>query len=84
MFQSDDYDSRGDVATKYENYLPVEDLLAPMFFVRESKFLLFLPLVELYREFATIYVPFRRRRRRTFCSSISSSFLVPHPAISEL
>lgn len=29
-------------ATKYENYLPVDDLLAPMFFVRESKFLLFL------------------------------------------
>lgn len=24
-------------ATKYENYLPVDDLLAPMFFVRESK-----------------------------------------------
>lgn len=42
LFQSDDYDSRGDVATKYENYLPVDDLLAPMFFVRESKFLLFL------------------------------------------
>lgn len=42
LFQSDDYDSRGDVATKYENYLPVDDLLAPMFFVRESEFLIFL------------------------------------------
>lgn len=42
LFQSDDYDSRGDVATKYENYLPVDDLLAPIFFVRESEFLLFL------------------------------------------
>lgn len=29
-------------ATKYENYLSVDDLLAPMFFVRESEFLLFL------------------------------------------
>lgn len=83
LFQPDSYDSRGDVATKYENYLPVDDLLAPMFFVRESEFLLFLPLVELHREFATTYVPFRRRRRRTFSSS-TSSFLVPHPAISEL
>lgn len=70
-------------ATKYDYYLPVDDLLAPMFFVRESEFLLFLPLVELYREFATKYVPFRRRRRRTLSSS-TSSFLVPHPAISEL
>lgn len=42
LFQSDDYDSRGDVATKYENYLPVDDLLAPMFsYERVNSFFFF-------------------------------------------
>lgn len=42
LFQSDDYDSRGDVATKYENHLPVDDLLAPMFsYERVNSFFFF-------------------------------------------
>lgn len=42
MFQSDDHDSRGDVATKYENYLPVDDLLAPVFsYERVNSFFFF-------------------------------------------
>lgn len=42
LFQSDDYDSRGDVATKYKNYLPVDDLLAPMFsYERVNSFFFF-------------------------------------------